>query len=362
MASSPHSGADRWRASYEYTLPPERIAQTPVSPRDRARLLVVGARSHAHATVRDLPEWLQAGDLLVLNNTRVLPARLHGRKPTGAEVEVLLLEASSSGCWLALVKPGKRVRPGTRLRFDPLQSGGQPLEATAIDRDAETGGRWLRFELPAGCALESLLPHYGRMPLPPYIADTQSAREQYQTAYARSPGAVAAPTAGLHLTDELLQRLQQCGIGIAELTLHVGLGTFRPVEAAEIGAHRMHREWLAVPAATAERVARTRAAGGRVIAVGTTVVRALEGAFWARGELGAFEGQTNLFIYPGYRPQVVDGLMTNFHLPGSSLLMMVSAFLGRERLLALYRAAITARYRFYSFGDAMLITPAAVVA
>ena len=407
------SNVDRSLSSYDYELPEERIAQTPLSPRDGSRLLVVHSPTyHTHHIFRDLPHLLQPGDLLVLNNTRVIPARLYGRKSTGAPVEVLLLEERQSNCWLALVKPGRRLKAGAKICFEPHQhpgvwsqpvgngedkgdkgdkedkeessfqpttddhtqhpehpataspctDGGTPplpiLSATVLHRDEATSGRLLQFDIPAGVSLVGLLDRYGQIPLPPYITNSQALPEQYQTVYARTPGAVAAPTAGLHFTPELLERCRERGIKQASVTLHVGVGTFRPVEVEDITSHKMHGEWLEVPASTVEQIRETKASGGRVIAVGTTVVRALEGAA-AEGELQAFCGKTKLFIYPGYQWRVVEGLITNFHLPRSSLLMLVSALIGRQRLMDLYQDAIAQEYRFYSFGDAMLILPSA---
>jgi S-adenosylmethionine:tRNA ribosyltransferase-isomerase len=359
---------DRLLSSYDYELPEERIAQTPLPERDRSRLLVVESPTHhSHRIFRDLPELLRPGDLLVLNDTRVLPARLYGRKSTGVAVEVLLLEQRQLNCWLALVKPGRRLKAGATITFDPSPlSDGEtpplpPLTATVIERDEATGGRLLQFEVPEGATLEALLERYGRVPLPPYITDTQALPEQYQTVYARVPGAVAAPTAGLHFTEALLGRCRDRGIQQAKVTLHVGVGTFRPVEADDVTHHAMHGEWLEVSPATIEQIRDTKATGGRVIAVGTTVVRALEGAA-ATGELQPYRGKTELFIYPGYQWRVVEGLITNFHLPRSTLLMLVSALIGRERLLDLYQEAIAEQYRFYSFGDAMLILPEARMA
>lgn len=369
---------DRLLTAYDYCLPEAQIAQTPAVPRDSARLLVVKDQDqHTHAIFRDLPNLLQPGDLLVLNNTRVIPARLYGRKPSGLPVELLLLEPrpdqESADRWLALVKPGRRLKPGTEIWFgeQPLDrasdqpSGGQPLmapqlTATVLATDAETGGRLIQFNVPAGETLDLLIDRLGQMPLPPYITQSESEPEQYQTVYASCPGAVAAPTAGLHFTPELLQHLQARGIQQAFVTLHVGVGTFRPVEAEEITQHQMHAEWVEVPPATIALIQQTKARGGRVFAVGTTVVRSLESAAQA-GTLQPFCGKTNLFIYPGYQWQVVDGLITNFHLPKSSLLMLVSALIGRQRLLELYQLAIEQHYRFYSFGDAMLILPEAAV-
>lgn len=347
---------ERLLSAYDYVLPAERIAQTPVVPRDSSRLLVVKDQTqYKHAVFRDLPSLLNPGDLLVLNNTRVIPARLYGQKPGGGEVEILLLEPQpETHCWLALVKPGRRLKPGAQILF------GEPsvVSATVQAIDPATGGRILQFAVPLGVSLETLIEQLGQMPLPPYITQASSQPDQYQTVYAQHSGAVAAPTAGLHFTPELLQQLQEQGIAQAFVTLHVGVGTFRPVEVEEITAHQMHAEWVDVPAQTVEQIQQTKARGGRVIAVGTTAVRSLEAAAQS-GTLQPFRGKTNLFIYPGYQWRVVDGLITNFHLPKSSLLMLVSALIGRQRLLDLYQVAIAAEYRFYSFGDAMLILPEA---
>ncbi|MGF1479282.1 MAG: tRNA preQ1(34) S-adenosylmethionine ribosyltransferase-isomerase QueA [Cyanophyceae cyanobacterium] len=360
---------DQLLSSYDYSLPPELIAQSPAVPRDSSRLLVVASKAFTHSRFRELPSWLLPGDLLVLNNTRVIPARLYGRKSTGAPVEILLLEERQPHCWLALVKPGKRFKRGTEIIFSS-PDGSLSLPAQVVDRDEATGGRLLQFQIPPGETFEQLLSQIGQIPLPPYILQSYAsdsaqpsssfAPEQYQTVYAQQAGSVAAPTAGLHFTEELLQRLEERGVQKAWVTLHVGVGTFRPVEVEDVTTHTMHTEWVEVPAATVEQFQATKARGGRVIAVGTTAVRALEGA--VRGEqLTTFCGKTDLFIYPGYRFKAVDGLITNFHLPRSSLLMLVSALIGRERLLRLYQEAIQKQYRFYSFGDAMLILPEAKI-
>lgn len=355
---------DLSNAAYDYFLPAGRIAQNPAVPRDSSRLLVVDSPTHhTHRIFRDLPDLLQPKDLLVLNNTRVIPARLYGHKSTGTPVEVLLLEQRTESAWLALVKPGKRLKPGAKIEFEPLLSQERQgsaqhslLRARVLDSDEGTGGRILEFDVPEGVSFAQLLQEFGHVPLPPYITESVASPNQYQTVYAHHPGAVAAPTAGLHFTEELLQRLAQRGTGLAFVTLHVGVGTFRPVEVEDVTTHKMHEEWVEVPVATVEQIRQTRERGGRVIAVGTTVVRALEGAA-ASGQLQPFCGKTDLFIYPGYQWRVVEGLITNFHLPRSSLLMLVSALVGRKRLLHLYQEAIVQEYRFYSFGDAMLILP-----
>ncbi|MEH2281915.1 MAG: tRNA preQ1(34) S-adenosylmethionine ribosyltransferase-isomerase QueA [Nostoc sp.] len=370
-------------AGYDYKLPPELIAQNPVVPRDSSRLLVINSPTTGtktaplHHIFHDLPTLLRSGDLLVMNNTRVIPARLYGYKSTGAKIQVLLLEERQHNCWLALVKPGKSFKQGAKIIFEARQLGigdqedsysvpsPQPpipspeLTATVLETDAATGGRLLQFDVPEGKTLVQLLEVFGEVPLPPYITASEAADEQYQTVYAKQPGAIAAPTAGLHFTRELLQQLRDRQINQAFVTLHVGVGTFRPVEVEDVTTHQMHEEWIEVPAATVEQIRATKAAGGRIIAVGTTAVRALEGAAKS-GNLQPFCGKTDLFIYPGYQWRVVDGLITNFHLPRSSLLMLVSALIGRQRLLNIYNEAIAFRYRFYSFGDAILILPSAV--
>jgi S-adenosylmethionine:tRNA ribosyltransferase-isomerase len=362
--------ADWQLAAYDYHLPEDRIAQNPAVPRDSSRLLVVDAPPDCHHhRFRDLPTLLRSGDLLVLNNTRVLPSRLYGRKPDGARVEVLLLEEQQQHSWLALVKPGRRLKPGAVIEFssntlsewtDPIDStGDRPvLRATVTAIDESTGGRLLQFDLPDDQSLVQRLPEFGVVPLPPYITQSQADPEQYQTVYGDRPGAAAAPTAGLHFTPDLMTRLKEHGIQTAFITLHVGVGTFRPVEAEDITQHKMHGEWLDVPPETVQAIQQTQASGGRVIAVGTTAVRSLEGAAQT-GTLQPYCGKTDLFIYPGYQWRVVQGMITNFHLPKSSLMMLVSALIGRQRLLELYELAIAQEYRFYSFGDAMLILPEA---
>ncbi|MHC5744343.1 MAG: tRNA preQ1(34) S-adenosylmethionine ribosyltransferase-isomerase QueA [Nostoc sp.] len=370
-------------AGYDYELPPELIAQNPAVPRDSSRLLVVNSpttgtkTASLHHIFHDLPTLLRSGDLLVMNNTKVIPARLYGYKSTGAKIQVLLLEERQHNCWLALVKPGKSFKLGAKIIFEPRQLGirdykdfspipspkspvpSPKLTATVLETDAATGGRLLQFDVPEGKTLVELLEVFGEVPLPPYITTSEAADEQYQTVYAKQPGAIAAPTAGLHFTPELLQKLGDRNINQAFVTLHVGVGTFRPVEVEDVTTHQMHEEWIEVPAITVEQIRATKAAGGRIIAVGTTAVRALEGAAQS-GNLQPFCGKTDLFIYPGYQWRVVDGLITNFHLPRSSLLMLVSALIGRQRLLNIYNEAIAFGYRFYSFGDAMLILPSDV--
>jgi S-adenosylmethionine:tRNA ribosyltransferase-isomerase len=336
-------------SDFDYELPTGAIAQHP-APRGDSRLLALDrAGPERHRRVRDLPALLAPGDLLVVNDTRVIPARLFGRRSGaaagGGRVEILLVERLGEREWEALARPGRRVRPGTRIEFET----GLAAEVVAT---AEGGRRRLRFSEP----VEGHLDRLGHVPLPPYIErpDEAADRERYQTIFARHPGAVAAPTAGLHFSEELLRDLAAGGIERAAVTLHVGIGTFRPVTAERIVEHRMDRERYEVPAETAAAIGRTRARGGRVVAVGTTVVRTLEAAALATGEVGAGAGATDLFITPGFRFQVVDVLLTNFHLPRSTLLMLVAAFAGSERTLAAYAEAIREGYRFYSYGDAML--------
>lgn len=332
---------------FDYELPPDRIAQHP-APRGESRLLVLDREGpERHRRVRDLPELLRPGDLAVINDTRVIPARLFGRRSGGGQIEILLTGKAGERDWDALVKPGRRARPGTVIHLD------ESLTAEVLEKE-ETGRHRLRFSEPIEPHLERL----GHMPLPPYIQrdDEAEDRERYQTVWAKNPGAIAAPTAGLHFSRELLDRLAAAGIGIAEVTLHVGLGTFKPVTAERIEDHRMETERWEVSEATAEAIRRSRCQGGRVVAIGTTVVRTLESAALAgAGEVRAGSGATDLFITPGFRFRVVDVLLTNFHLPKSTLLMLVSAFAGRERVLAAYGEAIREGYRFYSYGDAMVV-------
>ncbi|MDJ0511256.1 MAG: tRNA preQ1(34) S-adenosylmethionine ribosyltransferase-isomerase QueA [Crocosphaera sp.] len=354
--------SDHLLSSYDYYLPPELIAQNPMIPRDHSRLLVVNSpKTQVHSIFRDLPQWLSPGDLLVFNNTRVIPARIYGKKSTGAPVEILLLEEKEPFCWLALVKPGKRFKLGSEIIFQ-LNNNEVYLQATVVDRDEETGGRLLKFQVDTIDLFWEKIDKLGKIPFPPYVTDSQAKPSQYQTIYAEKPGAVAAPTAGLHFTKELLQSLQDKGINQTYITLHVGLGTFRPLDKENILEHKMHQEWIEISETTVEKIQNTKANGGRIIAVGTTVVRALEGTAKIASSQGkeglmAFRGKTDMFIYPGYSWQVIDGMITNFHLPKSSLLMLVSALIGRERLLELYQVAIAQKYRFYSFGDGMLILP-----
>lgn len=341
---------DRLLSSYDYYLPPELIAQNPVTPRDSSRLLVVKPDSMIdHNIFCNLPDLLLPGDLLVLNDTRVIPARLYGKKSTGAEVEVLLVEEKVNHCWLALVKPGKRFLVGSEIIFS------DDLKATVMGKDETTGGRFLQFHVPESQSFWTILERVGNIPFPPYVTESQAKVEQYQTIYAEKEGAIATPTAGLHFTEKLLTELKKRQINIATVTLHVGIGTFRPVEVEDIVTHDMHYESIELNQDTVDLIQKTKKAGRKVIAVGTTVVRTLEGAYQHHQQLKAFSGKTNLFIYPGYEFKVIDSLITNFHLPKSSLLMLVSALIGRERLMSIYQEAIEEKYRFYSFGDAMFI-------
>jgi S-adenosylmethionine:tRNA ribosyltransferase-isomerase len=351
-------------ADFDYELPQELIAQTPVEPRDSSRLMVVdrAAGTLAHHVFCDLPSFLRPGDLLVCNESRVIPARLFARKPTGGQVEILLLRARSERVWETLVR-GRGVRQGLCLRL--LNGpGGEPAEGTAeVVEAGERGLRVLAFDRPALAIAEML----GQTPLPPYIHTPLRDSERYQTVYARTPGSAAAPTAGLHFTPELLHVLREMGVRLAWITLHIGLDTFRPVDEEQIENHRIHTEYCVLSPETAEQVNRTRLEGGRVVAVGTTAVRVLEtAALRALGSepqaegcpwrsVAAFEGETDLFIYPGFRFRAVDAMITNFHLPRSTLLMLVAAFCGKELLDRAYQEAIRQRYRFYSFGDAMLL-------
>ena len=335
---------------FHFELPRELIAQQPLPERGDSRLLVldVPARAWRDRGFRDLPEYLRAGDLLVLNDTRVIPARLFGHKPTGGAVEIMVERVLDRKRLLAQLRVNKKPATGSRISVE----GGGEFEVLGRDDGF--------FEL-AVCAGESVpdvLTRAGHMPLPPYIerADTEADAERYQTVYAREPGAVAAPTAGLHFDQAMLDRLAGQGIGTGHVTLHVGAGTFQPMRAERIEDHHMHSEWLQVDAELVERIRATRARGGRVIAVGTTVVRALESAS-RDGELKPFTGETDIFIYPGIPVTSVDALITNFHLPESTLLMLISAMAGRELVLDAYRHAVAEHYRFFSYGDAMLILP-----
>ena len=338
------------KSDYFYNLPPELIAQEPAEPRDHSRLLVMGRETGVLADRHfyDLPDFLNPGDCLILNDSRVLPARLYGRKKdTGASVELLLLHPRGKDRWEVLAGPGRRAKPGNILVF-----GDGLLEAEVVDV-VEEGNRLVEFRYDGN--FYQLLERIGEMPLPHYITRHLEDNERYQTVYSREPGSAAAPTAGLHFTPELLDRVREKGVEVGFVTLHVGLGTFRPVKEEIITDHKMHSEHYELSSETAAMINRTKARGGRVIAVGTTSCRTLESVGMADGRIEPAEGWTDIFIYPGYRFQVLDGLLTNFHLPESTLIMLVSAFAGYEHTMAAYAHAVEERYRFFSFGDAMLV-------
>jgi S-adenosylmethionine:tRNA ribosyltransferase-isomerase len=350
-------------SDFDYDLPPELIAQTPLEPRDASRLLVLNRSSGTleQRHFRDIGEYLRPGDLLIANQSRVIPARLLGhRATTGGAVEVLLLaERRDLGphYWETLVRPARRLHEGDQVVFRDETNPNLTLHAEILQRTG-AGGRIVHFSVPATTSLTvpQLIDQLGQMPLPPYIHATLNDPERYQTVYASIRGSAAAPTAGLHFTPQLLEQLQREGVQVDFVTLHVGLDTFRPIESEEVSDHKMHSEEIELDAPTAERISETRKAGGRVIAVGTTSVRVLEGvASMYNGHIEPYTGRTRLFITPGYRFQVVDAMITNFHLPRSTLLLLVSAFAGKALIEKAYQEAIRERYRFYSFGDAMLI-------
>ncbi|MHA7874616.1 tRNA preQ1(34) S-adenosylmethionine ribosyltransferase-isomerase QueA [Roseivivax sp.] len=346
-------------SDFDFDLPEDRIATRPARPRSSARLLVAEGSATHDAVVRDLPDWLRPGDRLVLNDTRVIPARLSGTRrrsgpegPTEARIEVTLLEPQADGSWGALVKPLKKLREGEEVVFSEALSA--TLEAK------EDGQARLRFNL-SGEDFDAALAEAGAMPLPPYIAAKRPAdardKEDYQTIWARRSGAVAAPTASLHFDAPLLEALEARGVTFSHVTLHVGAGTFLPVKVEDVTTHKMHAEWGEVSAEAAEEIAATRAAGGRIIPVGTTALRLIESAARETGAIAPFAGETDIFIYPGFTFRVTDALMTNFHLPKSTLMMLVAALMGRERILEIYAHAIAERYRFFSYGDASLLIP-----
>ena len=344
-------------SDFDYVLPEERIAQTPAEPRDSSRLLVLDRAqpegSLEHRSFRDLTGYLRPGDLMVFNRSRVIPARLFGSEVrSGARVEVLLVRRQEPGVWQALGRPGRRLRAGARVVVE-AHDGSSSTEVAVI-ASQENGLRLVRI------SDESALDGLGELPLPPYIKETPDNPDRYQTVYADAPGSVAAPTAGLHFTDPLLDKIRSNGVNTAWVTLHVGLDTFRPVHGEDIAEHKIHTEWFELPRETADVINRTRQCGGRVFAVGTTTVRTLEHVAQQANSSGVQEiqasaGDADLFILPGHQFRLVDAMITNFHLPRSTLLMLVSAFAGRERMLAAYEEAIRREYRFYSFGDAMLL-------
>ncbi len=337
-------------SDFYYELPKELIAQDPLEDRSSSRLMHLdrntGAVEHRH--FRDIREYLKPGDCLVINDTKVIPARLYGRKEgTDALIEILLLKRKENDVWETLVKPGKKCRPGAEISF------GEGILKGKIIEVVEEGNRLIQFEYEG--IFEEILDRLGEMPLPPYITHKLKDKNRYQTVYAKHEGSAAAPTAGLHFTEELLEEIQNMGVRIAHVTLHVGLGTFRPVKVEEVTEHHMHSEFYVVEEEQAALINQTRKQGGRVIAVGTTSCRTLESAASEDGTLKAGSGWTDIFIYPGYRFKILDGLITNFHLPESTLIMLVSAFAGKEHVLAAYEEAVREKYRFFSFGDAMLI-------
>ena len=333
---------------FDYELPQELIAQHPMEPRDHSRLLVVDKKTGEieHKHFYDLVNYLKPGDVLVFNDTRVIPARLHGTKDTGAHVEVFLLTRRDATDWEVLVRPGKKLQVGAKINFS------DELSCEVIEH-TDFGGRVVRFKYDG--IFEEILDHLGETPLPPYITAPLEDKERYQTVYNRERGSAAAPTAGLHFTKELLQKIKEIGCEEVFVTLHVGLGTFRPVSEAKIEDHKMHKEFYTVSQEAADAVNKAKAEGRRIIAVGTTAVRTLEAA-GADGQLHAGSSWTNIFIYPGYKFRLVDDLVTNFHLPQSTLLMLVSTLSTREIMLQTYKKAVEEKYRFFSFGDAMFIT------
>ncbi len=337
------------KSDFSFDLPEELIAQTPLQRRDASRMLVLNRQTGEieHRHFYELPQYLNPGDCLVLNDSRVLPARLLGNRLTGGSVEVVLLRDLGEGKWECLTRPGRKTRPGTELTF------GEGALAATVTEALDDGNKVLQFHYD-GIFLE-ILDKLGKMPLPPYIKEELQDRERYQTVYSRELGSAAAPTAGLHFTPELLEQIREKGVSVCYVTLHVGLGTFRPVKEEDILDHVMHAEYCEIPAETARKINETHAAGGRVIAVGTTSCRTLESFTDEDGTVRADAGWTDIFIYPGYTFKCIDALVTNFHLPESTLIMLVSALAGRENILHAYKVAVRERYRFFSFGDSMLI-------
>ena len=337
------------KSDFFYHLPENLIAQTPVEPRNSSRLLSLNRKTGAleHSVFSNLFSYIQKGDTLILNNTRVLPARIYGtKKGTGTRVEFLLLKNLGNDTWEALAGPGRRAKPGTEFMFSPR------LSCTVLDSTPE-GNRIIKFDCDGD--FYALLDEVGQMPLPHYITQKLEDNERYQTVYSKELGSAAAPTAGLHFTDDMLEELKQKGVNIGYVTLHVGLGTFRPVKADDIKDHKMHTEHFVLPKDTAELINRTKEKGGRVICVGTTSCRTLESAASIHGCIKECSGDTDIFIYPGYEFKCMDGLITNFHLPESTLIMLVSAFAGYDNTMNAYKTAVAEKYRFFSFGDAMLI-------
>ena len=335
---------------FDYNLPEELIAQVPIAKRDESRLMVLHRESKRveHKTFKDIIDYLQPGDCLVRNNTKVIPARLYGKKETGANVEFVLLNQIEGDIWESIVRPGNKLKPGTKVEF-----GDGLLKATILDI-MDGGTRKVEFEYEG--IFNEILDKIGLMPLPPYIHESLKEKDRYQTVYAKYNGSAAAPTAGLHFTPELLKRIEEKGVKIANVTLHVGIGTFRPVKEENIEEHKMHTEHFYIKQEDADKINETKKAGGRVIAVGTTSCRVLETiASEETGLVEATEGDTGIYIYPGYKFKCIDGLITNFHLPKSTLLMLVSALAGREFVLDAYNEAVKEKYRFFSFGDAMFI-------
>ncbi len=335
-------------SDFFYDLPQSSIAQRPLKRRDQSKLMVIDRQNNtiSHDIFADVIDYLKSGDCLVLNNTAVLPARLFGQRSSGARVEFLLLTEIAKNCWQCLVKPGRKARVGDKFSF------GNQLTAEIVDL-GKGGTRHVQFDYQGN--FYQIIEQLGEMPLPPYINETLQDKDRYQTVYRQVSGSAAAPTAGLHFTEELLERIKAKGVNIAHLTLHVGLGTFRPVGAENIEDHDMHAEWYALNEATARLIAETKQRGGRVVAVGTTAVRTLESVYRNEGSIKPSSGWTDIFIYPGYAFNVVDALITNFHLPESTLLMLVSAFYDRQKVIDAYNVAVEQNYRFFSFGDAMLI-------
>ena len=337
-------------SDFYYDLPEELIAQTPILERDHSRLMKLDRNSGevTHLHFYDIVDQLKPGDCLILNNSRVLPARLYGIKEgTGAQVEFLLLNQKEDDCWEVLAGPGKKAKPGSRFTF------GDSLLSAEVLEIVEGGNRIVKFSYQGN--FYQVLDKIGQMPLPHYITKRLEDKERYQTVYAKEPGSAAAPTAGLHFTPELLEKIKEKGISVGFVTLHVGLGTFRPVKVDEITEHKMHAEHYEVSEETAALINRTKQQGGRVIAVGTTSCRTLESVMAKEGQMKACEGWTDIFIYPGFSFRILDGLITNFHLPESTLIMLVSAFAGYEHTMRAYRLAVQEKYRFFSFGDAMLV-------